>query len=100
MVKIHWTFYLILGAALLYVSNKLDPQKFKIFIWLGYLFLTIGVAKLGIWFIKRKKESPKEDKELRNYTPQQQRAARYCQRCRNPLQGYETFCPYCGQRLK
>ena len=100
MVKIHWSFYLILGAAVLFTSNKVDPQKFKIFIWVAYLFLVIGVAKLAIWFISKKKESPAERKEFGNYAPQQQRAARFCQGCGTQLQGYENFCSGCGQRLK
>lgn len=100
MVKIHGIVYIILGAAVLFTSNKIDPKKFQLFIWVGYLFLVIGIAKLGIGFIKRKKESPAEQKEFRNYYPQQQRAARYCQRCRFQLQGYENFCPGCGQRLR
>lgn len=103
MVKIHWSIYIILGAAVLFVSNKLDPQKFKLFIWFGYLFLVVGVAKLGIWFISRKRESAVERKDILKYSNkgmrQQQRVARYCQRCGNPLRGYENFCPRCGQRL-
>ena len=109
MVKIHGIVYLIIGAAVLFTSNKIDSQKFQLFIWVGYLFLVIGIAKLGIGFIKRKKESPAERKDLGNIYQQQtgqtaqfqqQRAARHCPRCRFQLQGYENFCPGCGQRLR
>lgn len=102
MVKIHGIFYLILGAGVLIVSYNIDPQKFKLFIWLGYVFLIVGVAKLGIWFINRKKESSFERKEIRRdfYQPQQQRVMRYCPGCGNGLRGNENFCPGCGQRVR
>ncbi len=102
MVKIHWSFYIILGAGVLWASYKIDPQKFKLFIWLGYVFLAVGVAKLGIWFIRREKESSFERRDIeRNvYQPRQRRVARYCPKCGNALQGYENFCPMCAQRLR
>jgi len=100
MVKIHWSFYLILGAAVLFVSYKIDPQKFKLFIWLGYFFLVVGVAKLGIWFINKKNESPAERREIKRDVYQlKQRAIKYCHGCGNALMGYEKFCPMCAQRL-
>ena len=101
-MKIHWSFYLILGIGVLFASYKIEPQKFRLFIWLGYVFLVVGIAKLGIWFINRKKESPVEAREIRSYAyqPQQQRAARHCPRCGNNLQGYENFCSKCGQRIR
>ena len=65
MVKIHWSVYLILGIGVLFTSYKIDSQKFKLFIWLGYAFLAIGVAKLVFGFITRVKESPVEKKKIR-----------------------------------
>jgi len=101
MVKIHWSFYIIIGIGVLFASYKIDTQKFKLFIWLGYLFLIVGIAKLGIWFISKRKESPTERKEFRgNVYPQQQKTAGYCPRCGNGLRGYENFCPGCGQRVR
>ena len=102
MVKIHWSFYLILGAGVLWASYKIDPQKFKLFIWLGYVFLAVGVAKLGIWFIRREKETSFERKDVGRsvYQPQQRRATRYCRRCGDNLQGDENFCPGCGVQLR
>lgn len=106
MVKIHWSIYLILGGAVLYTSNRIDSQKFKLFIWVGYLFLAFGVAKFVIWFISRKKETRAERREIRNYDyknqrmPRQQSAAGFCQRCGNQLSGYENFCQNCGNRLR
>jgi len=108
MVKIHWSFYLILGVGVLWASYRVDPQKFKLFIWLGYLFLIIGVMKLGIWFIRRKKESPVERRAIgrdiyQQASPRQrvvQQRGNYCPGCGNMLRGYENFCPGCGQRVK
>ena len=99
MVKIHWSVYLTLGAAVLFFSNRLNTQTsskdFTIFIWAGYLLLTIGVSKLVFWFISRKKEIPFEKREVKKEIYSSQR---YCRRCGNPLNGNEHFCPKCGQR--
>ena len=110
MVKIHWSVYLILGAGVLFASYKIDAQKFELFIWGGYLFLVIGIAKLGIWFINRKKESPAERRAVQQmqrpayrnqqWQQAQQRMMRYCPRCGNGLRGYENFCPACGVRVR
>ena len=109
MVKIHWSIYLILGIGVLWASYRIDSQKFKLFIWLGYLFLIVGIAKLGIWFVNRKKESPVERKNVRRDMYQrevqqrrapQQKTIRYCSGCGNGLRGYENFCPMCAQRVR
>ena len=103
MVKIHWSVYLILGIGVLVASYKIDSQSFRLFIWVGYLFLVIGVAKLVFWFITNKKESSLDKKELRREiqqnAPKGHGLSRYCMRCGVPLKGNENFCSSCGQRL-
>jgi len=98
MVKIHWSVYIILGVAVLFTSYRIDSQKFRLFIWLGYLFLAIGVMKLGIWYVRRKKESPVEMRDVNVYA--QQKRGRFCPGCGGGLRGSETFCPGCGQKLR
>lgn len=105
MVKIHWSVYIIISIVVLVSSYKLNSQTnsrdFTLFIWIGYLFLVIGIAKLGIWFINRRKESPVERKNVAGiYKRAKQRRIRYCPRCKNALQGYENFCSGCGQRVR
>lgn len=113
MVKIHWSVYLIIGGVVLFISNRLnsqtDSRDFTLFIWIGYLLLVVGIAKLGIAFINKKKESKVERKEMKNFAyqqqpqqqpQQQQKAALYCPRCRTPLQSYDNFCSRCGQRIR
>lgn len=111
MVKIHWSFYIIIGVGVLFASNRLNSQTgsrdFDLFLWVGYLFLIIGVTKLGIWFISRKKESPVERRAAGGgiYQGASQRQvvrqrAMYCPRCGNMLRGYENFCTGCGQRVR
>ncbi|MBU0629107.1 MAG: hypothetical protein KKC75_08005 [Nanoarchaeota archaeon] len=104
MVKIHWSVYLILGAVTLFASYRIDPQKFKVFIWVGYLFLAAGVAKFGIGFVGNKKESPAERKQVMQemYKPiaSQGRSQVCCPRCTFNLNGYENFCPRCGAYLR
>jgi hypothetical protein len=92
----------------LFFSYKLDSKKFALFILLGYVFLIVGVAKLGIMFVNRKKESSVEKRQIKagayqqNYAKQRavQRKMPYCIKCRSRLYGYENFCPKCGQRLR
>ena len=98
-MKIHWIFYLIIGGTILFASYKIDSKKFVIFILLGYFFLIVGVAKLGIGIINRKKESPVE-KQMMQQTYAPQRRAVFCPKCRLNLYGYENFCPRCGLRLR
>jgi hypothetical protein len=103
MVKIHWSVYLILGIGVLLTSYNLDTQKFQLFIWTGYIFLTVGIAKMVFWFITRVKESPVEKNEIRrelHQTRSHQKFERYCMKCGNPLGGHEIFCPKCGQRQR
>jgi len=102
MVKIHWSFYLIIGTGVLVSSYKLDSQKFKLFIWLGYVFLTVGIAKAGIWFINRKKVSDAERRYVGDFarTGAIKGMPKYCQACGNSLTGHENFCSRCGAMLR
>ncbi|MBW2989740.1 zinc ribbon domain-containing protein [Candidatus Woesearchaeota archaeon] len=103
MVKIHWSFYLMLGAGVLFASYRIDPRKFTMFIWVGYLFLIIGTAKIVYWFIGREKETKSEKKTIRRQIHPKEPPripAAYCQKCGNRLYGNENFCPRCGQRMR
>jgi len=116
MVKIHWSIYIIIGAGILFTSyyipshyEKVNLKSFTLFLAFGYLFLIVGVAKLGIWFVSRRNESPIERRDVRrgmHYNQFQKqramrsRAVRYCYRCGSGLSGYENFCPICGQRVR
>ena len=113
-----------MGASVLWISYKVDSTKFTLFIWLAYLFLVVGAAKLGIWFVGRKKESPVEKKAIGNVNlmrqrmmqqkamqqralkqraiqqKTQQKIIRFCTKCGNGLRGYENFCPMCAERVR
>lgn len=116
MVKIHGIFYIILSVGILFFSYNLDPKKFSIFIWMGYLFFAVGVAKLVIGFINKKKESRFDRKEVNIFQQQRhmgsthqrkaavnsyrQQEVRYCFGCGSRLRGHENFCSMCGQKLR
>ncbi len=116
MVKINGIVYIILSAGILFFSYSLDPQKFRIFIWIGYLFFAVGVAKLVIGFINKKKESRFEKKGVNIFQQQRhkgsshqrkatvndyrQQEVRYCFKCGSRLRGHENFCSVCGQNLR
>ena len=118
MVKIHGIVYIILSVGILFFSYKLDPQKFRIFIWIGYVFFAVGIGKLVFWFINKGKEGSGGRKEVKthhhqanrgNIHPQRpaqgnihghQGAVRYCFGCGSRLIGHENFCSVCGQNLR
>ncbi len=104
MVKIHGAFYLTVGIVVLfythYVENKIGSGRLRFFVLVGYLFLVIGIAKILIWFINRKKETKGELGYIGNKPQNVKNHLGYCPRCRTPLRGNENFCYFCGQRLR
>jgi len=102
MGRLNWSIYIIIGVVVLSASYKIDPQKFLMFIWLGYAFLIVGVAKLGVWFVTKKKETKAEKQEARVEMDAETRkdVSVYCPRCRSVLYGYKNFCSRCGIRLR
>lgn len=104
MGKIHWSVYIIIGVAVLVSSYRIDAKKFTLFIWVGYLFLIIGVAKLGIWFVSRGKESSVEKRAVERddyrQKPVQRGYANYCAKCGSSLHGFKNFCSKCGNRVQ
>ena len=105
-----WLFVIVgifIGIMSKYIEN------FQFFYWVGLGFLAIGMFKLLIKYIFRKKQSKADKRVLKqqqHYWEQQhklqkqqiekQRRGHYCPRCRSFVVQGANFCHYCGKRLR
>ena len=100
MASIHGTVYLLIGIGVTIASKIINPEKLKIFFYLGLLFIAWGVMKLFFSYIMAKSSKPRHSQpqpHLHSHkNPNLQTLARYCSRCGNMLHGHGNFCQYCG----
>ena len=102
MAEIPWWVWLGVGLFVSIVS-ALMGGKVTIFIWIGLIFIIVGIAKVVYLFVLRPKEAKSEQKAMHMRHPQlppQPPSALYCPRCRITVQTTDRFCRYCGQRLR
>jgi hypothetical protein len=94
MAKIPWYLWIIVGGAMFAVSYRIG-ESMNIFLYIGLLFLVVGVFKMLVSFILggKGKKAAKEATEIRaqQFT---------CQRCRAVIASDYYFCPHCGTRLR
>ena len=97
-MKIHAIIYLIIGAVISYVSLRIG-STFTFFFYVGLVFIGIGVAKLLIGFLLKKKESKSEKK---NEAPMRVSPPlwKHCSRCKSQVRTVDFFCWRCGTRLR
>ena len=112
MAKIPGIAFLALGLVLFFISRTMG--KLAVFVYVGYIFIAWGSAKVIINYILKKDKSEKgirKDKRL----PDQQLAEDagrqitnkkhdlhgyigYCQGCGTPMRKINFFCHRCGLR--
>ena len=117
-MKIHGLAYILIGAFLIgfsyfitNISDKIDVQKFMLFIWLGVAFILFGAVRI---FIGRKpkiaKENfphhrPKHQVQHQHPARNQQQAqhpnqlVKFCSGCGNAVRHFDNFCYRCGSRI-
>jgi hypothetical protein len=98
VAKIPALIYLLVGAVVSYVSLRIG-NTFTFFFYVGLVFIGIGLAKLLIGFLLRKKETKTEKKTLQQETKPVNHI-RYCPRCRSACRMFDFFCWRCGTRLR
>lgn len=98
MAKIHGFVYLIVGIFIALVSYFSDNPSLKLFLYIGFLIGIIGIIKLFITALQRKKEKPTV-KQHPTTTPKQAAFTKYCQRCGNLVRNFDNFCSKCGTAL-
>ncbi len=96
MAKIHGFVYLIVGIFVALISYFSDNQSLKLFLYVGFLLGIIGIIKLFITGLKKKKEKPVKQQTT---TPKQAAFTKYCHRCSNLVRNFDNFCSKCGTAL-
>jgi UDP-N-acetylmuramyl pentapeptide phosphotransferase/UDP-N-acetylglucosamine-1-phosphate transferase len=116
-MKIHGSIYLIIGvfiAGFSYyvtsINEKLDLQKFMLFVWVGVVFTIIGLFKIISNGLSKPKK-PKIAKEnfhhhqIQNNMQQQSKVAapsnpmvKFCSNCGSAVRHFDNFCYKCGNR--
>ena len=91
MAKIPAIVWIVVGAVVLFFSYRIGTS-FSAFLYLGALFILIGVFKL---IFSRKKEVP-----VQHPAHHIQHHGHYCPRCRYQVHPTDNFCKNCGHRLR
>ncbi|MBN2112142.1 zinc ribbon domain-containing protein [Candidatus Woesearchaeota archaeon] len=94
MAKIPWYLWIIVGGVMFAVSYRIG-ESMNIFLYIGLLFLVVGIFKMLVSFIlgNKGKKAVKQAAEMRT----QQFT---CPRCRAVISPDFYFCPNCGTRLR
>lgn len=104
MAALPWWSWLGVGFVVVFVSLWVEMD---FFVWVGVLFIIVGIARLAMIYVL----SPKEDKvpvSLQRVSPQvSPRLQEYvrtqkllCPRCMANLSAADFFCRYCGTKVR
>ena len=91
-MKIPFWLWIIVGLFITLASSALTM---KLFIWIGLLFLVIGIGKRVIAFVFKEKKG--KEKIIHQQAQQQYY---YCPKCKIRVHAAENFCRMCGQKLR
>lgn len=104
MTKIHGIAYIIIGIFVLVISTT--NEKFIVFYYVAWAFITFGAIKLIINFIKKKmgvdnavKPKPHQrilSQQQHKVQHQQTQHLKRCTRCGNVMRLHDRFCSRCG----
>ena len=83
--------WLIVGIGVSVISLRVPGLTF--FFYIGLIFVGIGLAKIIIKYIFRKKETKQEVKMHKPVVNQ-------CFHCRSQVRSIDSFCWRCGARLR
>ncbi len=93
MARIHGLVYVALGLFVSVFSWKLNYEKLVFFVYIGLVFIIIGITKMILGFGKNGKARPKYDKTQHKHN------SKYCPKCGNGLKADDIFCSRCGSRI-
>ena len=100
MAGIPWWGWLGVGLLVAIMSGAVGG-KVRFFVWIGWLFALIGIAKLVMAYVLREKEAKHEHVQAHQYQmPSQAHQSYYCPRCRGTVRVTDFFCSKCGSRLR
>jgi len=100
MVAIPWWVWLGIGLFVT-ITSAVVGGTVKVFIWVGLIFLIVGLTKVVILFVMRPRETKADQKAMQMPQPQYQAPkVSYCSNCRVAVQSFDNFCRNCGTRLR
>jgi flagellar motor component MotA len=97
MAAIPWWGWLIVGL-FVSISSAISGGALRFFVWIGLIFIIVGVGKLVMVFVTNPKETKKEQQVM--HAPQPHQREKHCTRCRLTVLPTDNFCRYCGTRLR
>jgi|GEM_PF-1741625 len=106
MASIPWWAWLGVGLVVTFVSIW---AELDLFIWVGVVFIIVGIAKLAMFFILgRKEDKALADVSQKSVHPEvSARVQQYanpqrivCPRCMANVSAANFYCGYCGMRVR
>ncbi|PIN75155.1 hypothetical protein COV18_04350 [Candidatus Woesearchaeota archaeon CG10_big_fil_rev_8_21_14_0_10_37_12] len=97
MADLPWWSWISVGL-FVSVSSAFFSGPVTLFVWVGIIFVVVGIAKLVMLFVLTpKKKTQKEKKPVQQQRHQQH--VRYCNTCRSMTHPQDRFCRFCGVKL-
>ena len=120
-MKLHGIVYIIAGAILVgfsyyttAVNEKLELQKFTLFVWVGFAFIGVGLFKLILNSLSKPKKPKLAKENFQHNKPTQQQTnvgqgqmhhaqpnqlIKFCSGCGSAVRHFDNFCYKCGGRM-
>ena len=101
MAKIHGITYIIIGIAVILMSwfsnARSDSNSMTLFIYVGIIFVIIGIIKIFILFIKKQNE-PKTHHSVEHHSQQHHQIHQVHQKVKSQTFPGHITCPSCHAR--
>ena len=102
-MKIHPIVYIIVGLAVVfftrYVESRSEDAGMTFFLYVGFLFLAIGLFKLIILFLFKEKKA-NVIKQENNHKAVAKKKIISCQTCGVKHYSNSNYCHMCGTKLR
>ena len=100
MAEIPWWAWLGVGL-FVSISAAFTGGQVSLFAWVGLAFVAFGIGKVVLLFVLKPRETKQEQQAMHMpQYPMHQARALYCPQCRITVQPNDSFCKYCGRRLR
>ena len=97
MTRINGWVYTIIGAAVSIYSYVVNPEKLRLFIWVGIAAVVFGLIRVVIDNMNNPTTKPVHHKHHNN--TRQPIAKNFCSSCGTAVHDFQNFCHNCGQRF-
>jgi len=98
MAEIPWWVWIGVGLFVTIASAVVGGRMY-FFIWIGLIFMIVGIVKAVFLFVFRERETKQEQKTMQAPAMHMPRQT-HCPRCRVATTLHDNFCRYCGQKLR